>query len=264
MSGLTVADKLALIYTSAGSLRRVAAFTGLSRYRVTKLLMPPELGGYAANAPQRKDATIAALVDAAFSIHKDVCRQVCRAHNLPFTAKAPIYVERVQRTRIDPATGKRVLWFDDKGRPVLGDRVAGLHTRWISDDLRERWIAEIQQTRFYYQISIRSEIDIAVYFDETEERLKRERVNRTPEQWKHRAQFLKKIEDKQRVGYVFTIYRTLSPKFAPGMIAADILKQLRTKHQPAALNLADQYLLQIDTRINESSRKRKTGIKRRR
>lgn len=259
MQPLTIQDKLSLIYTAAGSLRRVAAFTGLSRYRVTRLLKPFELDGYPPSAPQFFDSDLNAAVDVAFQIHKDLCRRTARAHNLPFTAEVPIYIERLPLTTLDQRTGKRKLKLDAQGRPKLGERVAALHTHWISDTLRARWIAAIQQTRFFYQISVRSEIDLAVYFDETEERFSKQRAPRTPQQWKNREQFERKIALGQRVGYVYTTYQGLGSRFAPGYIAAEIMRQLRVKHQPAALNLADQYLLQVDTWNAGKTNKRKAS-----
>ena len=251
---LTLRDKLALIYTSAGSLRRLSSFTGLSRYRVTKLLQPQFLGGYAENAPQRDDPDLKAAIDAAFSIHKDLCAQVTRAHRLPYLANVPVYMERAPRTYIDDR-GRRRLRLDDNGRPILGERVFVPHTHWIDSSLRERWIEQARLTRFFYQISVRSEIDLAVYFDETEERFARERVKRTDAQWQNRAQFQRKIEAGQRVGYVYTTYRSMSPRFSAGHIEADIFNQLRAKHEAAALNLADQWLLQTDTRDEAIKRK---------
>jgi hypothetical protein len=258
MQTLTIRDKLALIYTSAGSLRNAAMFTGLSRYRVTRLLKPFELGGYPPDAPQFLDPELNAAVNAAFQIHKNVCRQTARAHNLPFIASVPIYIERLQLTTLDQKTGKRLPKFDNRGRPVLGDRVAALHTHWISDALREHWIAAVQQTRFFYQISVRSEINLAVYFDRTEKQFSRQKSRRTPEQWKNREQFRRRIQLGQQKGYVFTGYQSLGYRFAPGHIAAEIARQLRTKHEPASINLADQYLLQVDTWNNEKTDKPKT------
>lgn len=259
MQPLTIKDRLSLIYTAAGSLTRLAAFTGLSRYRVTRLLKPFELGGYAPSAPQFFDPDLSAAVDAAFQIHKDLCQQTARAHNLPFTAEVPIYIERLPLTTLDQKTGKRKPKLDAQGRPKLGERVAAMHTQWISDALRARWIAAIQQTRFFYQISVRSKIDLAVYFAETEERFSKQSAPRTAEQWKNREQFERKITLGQRVGHVYTTYQGLGPRFAPGHIAAEILRQLRVKHQPAALILADQHLLQVDTWNAGKTNMRKTA-----
>lgn len=262
---LTLADKLALIYTSAGSLRRLAAFTGLSRYRVTRLLKPQFLGGYAPDDPVRRNPGLRAIIDTALSIHSDLCRQVARAHRLP-ALTLPIYMERAPRTKFDPATGERKILIDDRGRPILGERVICPHTHWIDSNLRQQVIASLQQTAFFYQISVRSEIDLAVYFDETEERFKRERIARSPEQWKHRTQFEKKIIDGHSAGFVYTRYASLSQRFSAGQIAADILQQLRIKHEPAAMTLADSFLLQTDTRDEAhkgKARKAKKRTKRR-
>jgi hypothetical protein len=248
--GLTLRDKLALIYTLAGSQRRVAAFVGISHQKVGRLLKPYELGGYAPSSRVPADPDLNAAINAAFSIYKDFARRVANAHGLPFIDAVPIYTERLALSVM--INGKKYLRVDKNGNPVLGDRVAALRTHWISDEMRRAWIAAIAQTGFFNNLSIRSTVDLQKYFDAAEERLEGKRGGEKDRRWVYRAQLQRKLQLGQTIGHIFTPYqalnRTSGIPFNPTLIINAVEAILRARHEHCALALSDEYLLQVDSR----------------
>ena len=259
MSGhtLTLQDKLALIYTLAGSQTAVADFIGISRQKVGRILRPFELGGLKPDGPGLRNPQLIATINAAFSIYKDIARDVARDHGLPFVPSVPIYMERLPLTFTH--NGQRYLRIDARtGKPILGQRVAAMQTHWIGDATRRAWIVAVQQTGFFNNLSIRSTVDLIAYFDAGEERLEGKRGGESDTRWTHRENLLRKIELGQTVGHIYTKYQNLDPRLPAHSIAAEIERVLRQRHQHCSLLYADEYLLQVDTRRNDKQTKRST------
>ena len=207
---LSLADKLALIYTSAGSQRRVASFVGddiLSHQAVGRILHRAALGqsieGYA------KRPEIVEAVEAAYQIHKDLTRRVARQHALPYDPQAPIYAERLalkKRAVVqdgeaifqgDPGdvrrfmSGKPVRLIDQETGEILrewkatpqqmarpmreaimrGDRVIAQHLHWLSNDIRRRWVKSGQQSGTYHNISSGSVVNLPQYLKTARQRV---------------------------------------------------------------------------------------------
>jgi hypothetical protein len=253
---LSLADKLALIYTGAGSQRNVAALTGLSHQKVGRILK----GEYAADSKALRDPGLRAAIDTAFRIHADVARAQARRDGLPFDAALPVFYSRLPMKvskmidKVDPRTGEvvrvKVPVIDPRtGRQQVapGDRVAAQNVHWLSDDLRNAWIAGKAKTKKFYAASVGSIVDIRVY----KKRRDAAQVGpRTERQKDNRRQIIEKVNAGAINVPMFTKYTPLD--FPARMIERDITDKLRTKHEPATGGpgtlLANQVLFQVDTR----------------
>jgi len=267
---LSLADKLALIYTSAGSQRNVAALTGLSHQKVGRILK----GEYAPDSKILSDPGLRAAIDVALSIHTDIARAQARADGLPFSADLPVYYARlpfkvtkkveyidrftgeVKEKRvpvIDPATGKQ--------KVVKGDRIAAQNTHWLSNELRNAWIATTVKTKKFYAASVGSFVNLKKYNAKADARFRGKERTEKQQRWREQ---LKAREAAQKPGEldsapIFTKYVAVGQDgFSPLTAVNNIQDQLRQKHEPATGEpgtfLAQQILLQLDTRRMESPR----------
>lgn len=267
---LSLADKLALIYTSAGSQRNVAALVGISHQKVGRILK----GEYAPGSKVLSDPDIRYAIDVALSIHTDIARSQARRDGIPFDASIPVYYARLpfkvtkKVEYIDELTGevkeKRVPVIDPKtGKQKVepGDRIAAQNTHWLSNELRNAWIAATVKTRKFYAASVGSFVNLKKYNARADARFKGKK--RTEKQKKWREQ-LKARERAQKPGDIdsapiFTRYVDVGRDgFSPLTAVNNIQDQLRQKHEPATGEpgtfLAQQILLQLDTRRMESPR----------
>ena len=256
---LTLADKIALIYTGAGSQRNVAALTGLSHQKIGRILK----GEYAPDSKVLRDPGLRAAIDTAFRIHTDVARAQARRDGLPFDAALPVFYSRLPMKvskmidKVDPRTGEvvraKVPVIDPRtGRQQVapGDRVAAQNVHWLSDDLRNTWIAGKAKTKKFYAASVGSIVDIRIYKKRADAA---QRGPRTERQRENRRQIAEKVNAGAINVPMFTRYTPLD--FPARMIERDITDKLRTKHEPATGTpgtlLANQVLFQIDTRNME-------------
>jgi hypothetical protein len=270
---LSIADKLALIYTSAGSIRKTAALAGLSHQQVSRILHNAMEGKSNAYYEAKPDFT--AAVDVALEIHADASRAQAKAHGLPFSSTVPVFSERLtmRHLSVRDAYGKELF----KGEPedafdfvrknqssipglklvrLLGDRVGALHTHWLSDKLRSAWLTAMQKTGKYYSASIGSLVNLRIYNSQAEKRAKKKANQglspRTVDQFKTAAAFKKEQRQQVENKRVFTPYAPLDKDFPAGLPAASITSTLQARHAPATgekgTAYADQVLLQLDTR----------------
>lgn len=253
---LTLADKIALIYTGAGSQRNVAALTGLSHQKVGRILK----NEYAPDSKVLRDPGLRAAIDTAFRIHTDVARAQARRDGLPFDSALPVFYSRLPMKvskmidTVDPRTGEvvrvKVPVIDPRtGRQQVapGDRVAAQNVHWLSDDLRNAWIAGKAKTKKFYAASVGSIVDIRIYKKRADAA---QRGPRTERQRENRRQIAEKVNAGAINVPMFTKYTPLD--FPARMIERDIAEKLRTKHEPATGGpgtlLANQVLFQVDTR----------------
>lgn len=275
---LSLADRLALIYTSAGSQRNVAALTGLSHQKVGRILK----GEYSPDSKVLLDPGLIAAVDVALSIHTDVARAQARRDGLPFDPALPVFYARLpfKVTRpvekidpktgevrierepvIDPATGKQKI--------VPGDRIAAQNTHWLSNDLRSAWIAKTVATKKFYAASVGSFVNLKKYNKQADARARenaKRGIFRTETQQKWRDQLKdrerRQAQGNQDVAPIFTKYVSVGQDgFGPRAAVNQIEDQLRQKHQPASgpdepgTLYAQQVLFQLDTRRMEPPRR---------
>ena len=253
----TLAEQIGLIYTSAGSLRNVAALTGISHQKLGRILR--------GEASERvlSDPGLKAAIGVGLRIHADVARSQARVDGLPFNGDLPVYysrlpmkvseiVEKVNRRTgevrrvkvpvIDPATGKQ--------RVVPGDRVGAQNTHYLSDRTRNAWIQGVAKTKKFYAASVGSIVNLKVYKKKADE-ARKGKGPRTESQKAARAQIVERINTGAEVGAMFTKYTPLD--FPGPAIVRDITQKLAAKHEPATGTegtiLANQILLQLDTRF---------------
>lgn len=270
---LSLADKLALIYTSAESQRNVAALVGISHQKVGRILK----GEYAPGSRVLNDPGLIAAIDTAYRIHTDIARAQARRDKLPFDGNLPVFYAKLpfKVTRpvekIDPVTGEvkidRVPVIDPatgKQKIEPGDRIAAQNTHWLSNDLRSAWIAKTVATRKFYAVSVGSFVNLKRYNALADARAAQRGIPRTEKQEKWRKQ-LKEREARQIANQIdsapiFTRYvPTGADGFSPQAAVNQINDQLRRKHEPATGEdgtfLAQQILLQLDTRNMEPPRR---------
>lgn len=285
---LSIADKLALIYTSAGSMRKVAGITGLSHQKVSRIMHRAFDGG-SVDYWERQLETHAA-VEVAFDIHKDLARGVARRHELPFDGSIPVYAERmalknhrlfVDDTEVFKGTLDEIgEYIDDNEleageysiKRMLGDRVGALHLHWLSDRLRNHWLESMQKTSAYVTASVGSLVNLPGYMQAAAKRIndfmKRGGV-RTAEMIHARESLRLLVKDHVKIARIFTPYSEMNAEFPPGLLTASIDEKLQSRHAPAVdepgTRLADQIMLQLDTRkVKNAKPGKKAGNRTRR
>jgi hypothetical protein len=240
---LSLADKVALIYTLAGSQRGAASLIGVSHQKVGRILRTGYEGGYRANSRALDDPGLIAAVNQAFAIHSQVSRQQARAHDLPFNAAIPVFYER------KPLPDGRI-----------GDRVVALHTHWLSDRLRNAWIASLQKSGKFYAASISSIVDLVLYS-------KRATVNQRGPYMDTNGKTAidRRIEQQTIRGLIYTKYTPMDPRFPTYAVIDDLNSKLNQKHSPAVgaagTAIATSILLQVDTRKDESGKSKDAAFR---
>jgi len=267
---LSLQDRIALIYTSAGSQREVARRLGISHQKVGRILKAGQEGGYRPDAKALRDPALAAQIDRGFKDHQRIVRETAKAQGLPYSAAVPVFYGRlprkVTRTEVDRRTGeiRRVPVIDPAtGRQKVepGDRVIAPHVHWLSDKLRGDWIRAAHKTQKFAGASVASLVNLKLYFKRADQRMRGQ--PRTPDQKQWRKEMRERIKraEIQAASLEATVYtKTVPMDFGADTVVKRIDRQLREKHQPATgpdlpgTKLAAQILLQIDPRGNDETK----------
>lgn len=236
-------DRLALIYTSAGSMRRTAGMVGLSHQQIGRILR----GEYSPRAAILTDPGVKAAVSMAYSIHRDITREQARTHGLPFFSQLPVYMARL------PMKQKV------KGKRVLGDRVSALHTHWLSNEQRNFFIALAHQSRRFVAASVQSTVNLVVYNKQADARMRALQRPRNQSELAGRDYVVSQIRQQIVRGPIYTPLAYFS--FDLFTTLDKINDSLMTKHAPATgeegTAFAESVLLQVDHRENENVEFRK-------
>lgn len=231
---LSLQDKIALIYSLAGSQRKTAEFIGISHQKVGRILRTGQDGGFSKESKALSSPELIGAIDIAFEIHKQVAKQVARDHNIPFNSNIPIYYERKP--------------FDNG---VLGDRVVADHIHWVSDELKARFLASAQKTNKFANASFGSVVNWVIYRDKRESDFRRQQKRRTKQQIQNKATINNKIQKEIVTGKVYTPYTPMSNQIPTEYVINDIFTKLDQRHSTAAQGpntaLGKTLLLQIDT-----------------
>jgi len=238
---LTLRDKISLIYTLAGSQRGVASLVGVSHQKIGRILHPPEFGGYSPKSRALTDPGLIAAVNQAFDIHRQIARSQAKAHGLPYSSAVPIFYER---------------------KPLrdgtLGDRVAALHTHWVSDELKAAFLATMQKSGRFAAASLGSVVDLVIYSKRADKM--QGRRYRDIKRINDKASIENKIQQNIVQGQIYTKYTLMDRSLPIDAVLFDIFSKLNQKHSPAVAGpgtmLANTILLQVDTRkdINGQSK----------
>ena len=267
---LSLADKIALLYTSAGSQRQVSAAIGVSHQTVGRILLAASEGRSVAQYEKRAD--LLHNVDAAFELHKDLVRTVARQHQIPHSEAVPVYAERLalkkhaavfegkaifEGTPAEVAryvSGKIVVRRDESGevtsahkikphqlgktahKRLLGERVGANHTHWLPDRLRNAWLASQQRTGKYVSASVASVVNLKLYNKKADGRaaaaLKSEHRYRTKEAGKY-AHELREAAKTEITRKIYTGYESMSPIRPADNLISEINKKIQTRHATA-------------------------------
>lgn len=251
-------------------MRKTAALAGLSHQQVSRILHKASEGKSVDY--YERNPYVSAAVDVGYDIHKDIARGVARRHELPFDGRIPVFAERLalkhQGVFVD---GEMVFkgspewvaeWLAENEpegkvqvKRLLGDRVGALHLHWLSDSLRDKWIQTSQKSGAYYQASVGSIVNLPDYMKSAAQRitnyLKKGGIL-SSERIKARESLKTLLKDHVKLARVFTPYTSMNPEFPSDMVTESINEKLQSRHSPAVgekgTKLADQVLLQVDTR----------------
>lgn len=235
-------DKIALIYTSAGSQQTIADAIGVSRQTIGRYLHAPEHGGYAPNSAKWKDHQVNAMVDLLFMMHKDVVKSQAKSDGLEYDAENPVFYQRLTKSN-----GEK------------GDKIAADHTHWLSNEQRTNWLAFAAKSKQFFWISARSTVNVAQYAFQAMARYEMlKRYEQSPRLEQYADAIMNRIiEGKQKSG-MYTA-RTYVQNIPIRQVVADIEKKLITKHEPATgepgTALADRFTMQARNGIEQSKSK---------
>lgn len=232
---LSLADKLALTLTSAGSQRNLAATIGASHQQVSRWLKGANVNaktGAITNEP--RDPEVIAGINQAFLIHSEISRQQAKLDKIPFDPLFPIFAQRKALKN---------------GQP--GDRVIVGNTQYILRDFQQVIIGRLSTSARYLNVSIRSTIDIRKY---PAKEISPEKL--TEKQRLYRQQFKQKLKDGVILSQVYTPKTQLATLFEnvvrpeqPSRIINDFTDKLVSRHEPATgsrgTHLADEILFQL-------------------
>lgn len=237
---LSLQEKLALVMTSAGSMRNAAALVGVTHQKLGRWLREGEAGGVR-EIPD--DPATVGAINQAYAIHSEVTREQARHDHVPFNRAAPVYTERKPLR-----TG------------LMGDRVISGNTEHIRGDLRQQWIRDMTATQKFYKVNVRSIVDLKMYFDiqagkEIESGV-RTRYTRKVLAGHMLQAFVNKerrernrIIDKTMPMPLYTTSENTMPGADPYIVARGVEKMLNQKHSaavgPKGTHFASEYLLQL-------------------
>lgn len=256
-ASLTLQEKLALVMTSAGSMRNAAALVGVSHQKIGRWLREGELrpedqdgnipldrhGEHARFGQIPDDSATIAAINQAFEIHRQVAREQARHDKVPFNAVVPVYVER---------------------RPLrtgfLGDRVISGNTEFIRQDMRMIWVRGMAASERFYKVNVRSIVDLKMYFDIAAGREiqsgDRQRYSRKVlaghmmQAWVNKERREGgRIIDKAAPFPLYTRSENTMPGTDPYLAARGVEKMLQEKHStavgPKGTHFASEFLLQL-------------------
>lgn len=268
---LSIADKLALLYTSAGSQRAIAAATGISHQTIGRILHAQMLGDTARVERYEARPDLARVIDRALTKHTTKARETARAQGLPFTSEIPIYQARMPYVKRD-------------GEIIDGNRVLAEHMHWVSDRLRIAWVARMHRSGKFANVTVRSRVNLRDYNRQANARrdaLRREQgLFRSKEQRSDRDDLAERQKDGAQITHIFTPRTFMERGVSAATITEELENNLQTRHAPATgapgTVFAEAVYFQLDTRKHDapdkpkarrgkgSARSRKTAPKARR
>lgn len=235
MINLTLQEELALIMTSAGSMRNAAALVGVTHQKMGRWLREGEPSGVK-EIPN--DSATRAAIHLAFKIHSQISREQGLVDQTPFFPNVPVYTERKLLK-----TG------------LIGDRVISGNAEFIRQSLRERWVAETVKSKRFYKVNIRSKINLKQYAQRiADEELASGRRYGITRRRLAKAIFDNfndehKIEDSITPFPLFTKSENTMPGTEPRRVVKGVEMQLAQKHSPATgdkgTRFAYEYLTQL-------------------
>jgi len=243
MANFSHADKLALMLTSAGSQRKLSAYLGCTHQQIGRWLKGEQVNQATGLITNRPPTGFAAAIDAAFPVYREQVRKGAAAQGLRYTPDAPVFAERLNLTMGQLA-----------GTPGL--RVLIRHTDKMSPDLLDTVIKSQADTGRFFEVSVRSLVDLKEYFEEAEERNNGKRRGKHGEQ---QHKWRGALKAKLDAGVTHVPMWTKRSGLMTGPNAGDtairdVRKKLRESFEPATSSpgakLADQVIFTLRTSTN--------------
>lgn len=221
-------------------MRQVAAATGLSHQKVSRALHAMQENRFNEQSKAWTDPETRAMIETAFSLHKEVTRQTAKAQQLPYDPEMPVYLRRSHLP-------------DGKNSRYLS---GAFHTHWLTDDMRKDYLTRMQRTGKFYFASVRSTVNLRDYNRQAQVRADEDRRTRRKRPSEQAELYADQLQTRLDSGYTTTGIFTAKTPFAADRptrhVVAQVLGKLRTKHSPAANGpgtaYADQIRFQLDTR----------------
>lgn len=213
--------------TTAGSMRGLASFMGITHQKLGRWLREGQEGGVKAIPTSAQE-----IIDTAFEAHRDISQAQALIDQIPFDPDAPVFAHRKALRN---------------GMP--GDRVFVEHTQHIRSDLREAIMVFIHESQRFYTLSIRSVVELALYLKQADLRTKKSRKRQTDYEAIAQAQLELSEEEGVEKKAIFTKIEYFGPRSNTYDAVREVTKKLRQKHEPATgvpgTALADQFLMQL-------------------
>lgn len=245
---LSAADKLALIFTGAGSQRAVAALVGLSHQTIGRILHAQMRGDTATVTRYETRLDVVGLVDTAFDQHAAKARQAARAQGIPYVPGLPIHQARMQRQITDPKTGEIF--------GIPGDRVHATHMHWLSDRLRSEWIKGVVKSQRYANLTVRSKVKLRDYLrkakQRADEKLRTQGLYPSDKAITSAEILRKALAQHEEIKDIYLPRRVFSRGESGALVANAVERDLQQRHAPSTgeegTTFADSIYLQLDTR----------------
>lgn len=270
---LSIADKLAIIYTGTGSQAQIAARLGVSRSTVGRILRAGSEGLDMTSYVVRYGS----LVADAYREHKATARAVAKAQGLPFNPELPIYSARMESKHLLDIYDRRGRYIGRgnqtslkahakanakdgpfTARPALTNRVEIPHAHWLADRLRNEWLILVHDTGFYASVVVESVVNLYQYLVDAAARASKRQLGPTdkallyklalertrdadlesrgidPDKWEDH-------EDSEEDGGapnlklqpMLTKTTPMDRRFPGEMVVRSLNRQLQEKHEPA-------------------------------
>lgn len=273
----SIRDRVALIYTSAGSQREVARRLGISHQKVGRILKLGQEGGYRPDAKALQSPELRAAVDRGYAEHKRIVKAQAKRDGIPYRDAAPVFQRRlpikVTTTVVDRRTGemKRVPVIDpatgrQQTRP--GERIEAPNLHWLSDAQRASFVRAMHSTGKFAGVSVQSLVNLKAYFRRAEANMRGTKRTDQQKQWRQELRDRIKAQEAQSASMLTELYTKAVPMdFGADRVIKEVNKQLAQKHEPASgsefpgTQLAKSILLQIDTRTDNEKPAAKKGTK---
>jgi len=235
-------QKLALVKTSGARNSVIASLIGASYQAVTSWLLKAK-HNQTYEIPKIYDSNINEL----FDYHKSIVKQQAQKDNIPYSEKAPVYMERGLLNKTD-----------EFGNRIPGDRVIAINTEYLDKQTRDMFLSDIHKTKRTYQVTVRSTVSLYEYAsnraaielhqtnrkDISKEKLTREILKNFYQD----DSIVDQIIDDHFIGSFFTKPEAMGNPSAAYMLSK-INAKLRQKHEPATGSkgtaLADEIVFQV-------------------
>ena len=211
-------------------MRNLAALVGVTHQKIGRWLR--------GEAKRGIPPDVIPAINAAFRYHKEITKAQAKVDRFPHVESAPMFVNR--------PTLKN-------GKP--GERVYIENTQYISKALRDRYLSDLHKTKVMHAVSVRSEINLYSYTGTAPKKGAAGIANNfnvvTDKDQLGRQTAYASFERREAIspgkGYIAPLYTPITQFSAPmplRIALKELDARLKQKHEPHAITLGDQILIQ--------------------